>query len=243
MGEALGEGGGLMRSGPSKAAEAMIAVLVPPACREEVLGDLQERYRSPRQYGLEALRTVPMVILSRIRRTADPQVLLMQAFALYISFLGAAWFKDPGLLRDQWGLMRLAIPAGIALLGMVTEDAYTTPGPRSHLSLVRGPILGLGCALASQGLFWAGNPDLAVPRLILFYGCAMSLLLTSMIRMSFPPATDRLQAVNAPASWLKQAGGAGEETQGIIPVAKGIAAVVAASILVAFIAYHLWKRG
>ena len=75
-----------MNPGPSKAAEAIVAVFLPPACREEVLGDLHERYRSPRQYGLEALRTVPLVILSRIRRTADPQVILMQAFALYVSF-------------------------------------------------------------------------------------------------------------------------------------------------------------
>ena len=29
-----------MRSGPSKAAEAIVALLLPPACREEVLGDL-----------------------------------------------------------------------------------------------------------------------------------------------------------------------------------------------------------
>ena len=94
MGQALGERGGLMRSGPSKAAEAIVALLLPPACREEVLGDLHERYRSRLQYFTDALSTVPLVILSRIRRTADPQVLLIQAFALYASFLTAAWFKD-----------------------------------------------------------------------------------------------------------------------------------------------------
>src|SRR5580704_2914287 len=134
---------------PSKAAEAIVAVLLPPACREEVLGDLHERYRSPRQYGLDALRTIPMVVLSRIRRTADPQVLLLQAFALYASFLGAAWMKGRG------GPLRLAIPAGIALLGMMLEDAYSKPGGRSPLRLVRGPLVGLGLALLSQVVFRA----------------------------------------------------------------------------------------
>ena len=35
-----------MRLRPSKTAEAIVALFLPPACREEVLGDLHERYRS-----------------------------------------------------------------------------------------------------------------------------------------------------------------------------------------------------
>ncbi len=57
-----------MRSRPSKTAEAIVAIFLPPACREEVLGDLHERYRSPGQYALDAIRTVPLVIYSRIIR-------------------------------------------------------------------------------------------------------------------------------------------------------------------------------
>ena len=49
-----------MKPGPPKTFEALVAVLVPPACREEVLGDLHERYGSPRQYGLDAASTVPL---------------------------------------------------------------------------------------------------------------------------------------------------------------------------------------
>ncbi len=140
-----------MASGPSKAAETIVGILTPPACREEVLGDLYERYRSPLQYGFDALGTVPLVILSRIRRTADPQVLVMQAFALYLSFLTAARFEDESLLQAQWGLLRLAIPPGMTLLGLVLEDAYATPGQRSAPGLVRGPLIGLGLALAIAG--------------------------------------------------------------------------------------------
>jgi hypothetical protein len=195
-----------MRSGPSKFAETILAVLIPPACREEVVGDLHERYRSPAQYAIEALSTVPLVILSRIRRITDPQVLVMQAFAAYLSFLGAAELRDRALLIDQWGLLRLAIPAIMIVLGLVLEDAYAKPGKRSPLQLTRGPIVGLAFALASQAIFWNGNRDVALPPLITVYGCAMSLLLTSVVRLSFPPVTDQLQNVNVPTLWLKREG-------------------------------------
>ncbi len=230
-----------MPSGPSKAAEAIVAILLPPACREEVLGDLHERSRSRLQYAADALSTVPLVILSRIRRTADPQVLLIQAFALYASFLTAGWFKDASLLQAQWGLLRLAIPPGMALLGLILEDAYATPGHRSPLRLLRGPLLGFGLAVGSQVVFRAGKSDLAIPPWIMIYGSAMSLLLTSAVRLLFPPVTDRLQGVNAPALWLKQDRGTGQDTPGVSQAAL-IAAIVAVAVCVV-VAYRIWKRG
>jgi hypothetical protein len=222
-----------MACGPSKSAETIVAILVPPACREEVVGDLHERYRSRSQYALEALITVPLVILSRVRRTADPQVVLIQAFVLYLSFLCAAWFKDAALLQARWGLLRLAIPAGITLLVVMLEDAYASPGRRSPVGLVRGPVLGLAFALASQGLFWSGNPDLALPRWILLSGCAMSLLLSSAVRMLFPPATQWFHGANVPADWLKQSGGSGEKFK-TLPA-------IAAAFLLLLVALRLWK--
>ena len=251
-----------MHSRPSRAAEALVAVLTPPASREEVLGDLHERYRSPGQYGLDVLRTIPLVILSRLHRTADPQVLLMQAFALCVSFLAAAWFTGGTLLRGPWGLLRLAIPAAIAMLGMMLEDAYANPGRRSALKLVRGPLLGLGLALASQGVLWAGDPGLSIPRPIALYGCAMSLLLSSAVRLLFPPMANQLQEANAPATWLKQAGVSEGAAHGITLILKVVAAIVAtaaagswiadqfslpkpraiASLLLMVLAYQLWKR-
>ena len=229
-----------MDSGPPKAAEAIVALIVPPACREEVVGDLHERYRSSLQYFFDVLSTVPLVILSRIRRTADPQVVLMQAFVLYGSFLCAAWLKDASLLQTQWGLLRIAIPAGITLLGVILEDAYATPGRRSPLRLVRGPVLGLAFAVGSQAVFRAGNPDLALPCWILVYGCGMSLLLSSAIRMLFPPATQQLQGANVPADWLKQAGGSGENPPGLIAHSRRCAAIGAALFVV--VAFRMWKR-
>jgi hypothetical protein len=220
-----------MDSGPSKAAEAIVAVLIPPACREEVLGDLYERYRSPGQYALDASRTIPLVILSRIRRTADPQVLLMQAFALYASFLGAAWLKDGAFLTEHSGLFRLAIPAGMAMLGLLVEDAYAKPGRRSPLYRARGPVLGLGLALASQGMFRMSDPGLAVPGWITIYGCGLSLLLSCALRLLFPRAADQLQGANVPSDWLKQSGGSFGSPDVSIRVVRGVAAIVAAVVV------------
>lgn len=224
-----------MRSGPSRAAEAIVALLVPPACREEVLGDLHERYSSPRQCCFEALHTVPLVILSRIRRTTDPRALLMETLVLYFSFWAAAWFKDGALLHEQQGLLRLAIPTGMALLGLTIEDAYASPGERSLLKQIRGPLLGLALAFLSQSVLWAIGLDLSVPSRIVFYGGAMSLLLVSTVRMLFPPIANRLQGVNAPAGWLKWAGEPVENPR------MKIWGVVTALFLVMLIARQLWR--
>jgi len=232
----MGKRGGLMYSGPSKIAEAVVTILVPPACREEVVGDLHERFKSRLQYASDALHTVPLAIISRIRRTADPQILLVQAFALYMSFVGAAWVRTGAVLHEQRDLLRLAIPAGMAVLGLVFDDTYAAPGRRSSLKLLRGPLLGLVMALASQELLWISNSDLALPRWVMFYGCAISLLLSSAIRMLFPPITDQLLGASAPALWLKQAGGSRGSPRGVIRVLKGISAVVALATIGTWIA-------
>ena len=187
----MGERGAVMRRSPGKSAAALVAIFLPPACREEVLGDLHERYRGPLQYGLDALRTLPWVIASRMRRTADPEALLMQAFVAYLSFLGAAWLSDGMFPHDRWVLLRLAVPVGALLLGSMIEDAYANPGQRSPMQLARGPLLGLGLAFLFQGTFWAGSPNLAVPFWTMLYGGAMSLLLASAVRVLFPAARDQ----------------------------------------------------
>lgn len=224
MGKAMGQRGRLSDSGPSRIAETVVAILVPPASREEVLGDLHERFTSERQYAFDALCTVPLVILSRIRRVVDPQILLMQAFVSSLSFLGAAWFNDRALLREQWGLLRLAIPAAMLMLGLIAGDTYAKPGPRPALSLVRGPILGVIFALVSQQILRLDHPDLVLPRWILLCGCAMGLLLSTAVRLWFPPVTAHLQGANAPAHWLK-ADGSAEKSGRSDRVLKGIVLV------------------
>jgi hypothetical protein len=211
-----------MASGPPKTFEALVAVVIPPACREEVLGDLHERYRSTRRYGLDVASTVPLVILSRIQRTADFQALLIQAFAFYVSFLFTAWLNGAALMRDEWGLLRLAAPAAVAMLGILLADTYTGPGRPRKLAL--GPALGAGLALASQGLVWLLSPGLGLPRWTLFFGCGAGLLLSSGVRILFLPTRrndskhkgDDMRLLNAKAA-----------------IAAATAVIVAATIWVA----------
>jgi len=42
-------------------------MLIPQTCREHVLGDLSERYTSLHRYMMEALDTIPLVVLSQLR--------------------------------------------------------------------------------------------------------------------------------------------------------------------------------
>lgn len=217
-----------MPKGPSKAAEAFIAFLIPPACREEVLGDLHERYRSPTHYAFETLATLPLVIYSRARRTSDPQILLMQAFAMYLSFLGTAYVLDRGLLTQEWALLRLAFPATVAVFSLILADAYAK---RPSITQV---CFGIGMAILSQVAF----SPVALPRWVLIYGAVTSLISSSAVRLLFPPASDQLLGVSAPAHWLERSGAALSVSPTVILALK-----VIALLLVVVITYQISKRG
>jgi hypothetical protein len=192
VGQALGKRGGLTKAVPSKTAEALLGLLIPPACREQVLGDLHERYTSPSRYFGDALSAVPCVIISSIRRTTDPQVLLMEAIALYLSFVGVAWISgQSAFLYEPWGLLRLAIPTAVALLALVLADAYVDPAKRSAIKPMLQTAFCIGLAFLSQATFWVTDPDLAVPVRIMLFGGGISLVLVSTLRAFFPKDDNR----------------------------------------------------
>jgi hypothetical protein len=231
----MGEGDGLMPSAPPEIIEKALSLLIPPACREEVLGDLYERCTSSSQYIRESLRVVPMVIFSRIRRTADPQVLSMQATALYISYLVSAWYQGQTSLFADSGLLRLAIPPALIMLGIVVDDAYAIPGKRSILKQTRGPVLGLGFAYLSQLALSTGYRGLALPALTLFYGSAVGLLVAIVLKSVFPPVIDRQAGAGAPALWLTYVA----EPLRIPPATGWIVKDLAIVLMVAFVAGQL----
>jgi hypothetical protein len=185
-----------MKPGPPKFAETAVGFLIPPACREEVLGDLHERYTGLGQYIVDAMRTAPLVILSRIRRTTEPQVFLLEALVLYLSFLGAARYFDLKFLTDQWGLLRLAIPAAVALVTVMLGDAYANAEKQSPLKAIQGATLAIGVACLSQMALLISNPAWALPRWTMLAGGEVGLLLVSSVRMLFLPVVDRAQSAN-----------------------------------------------
>ena len=181
-----------MKPGPPRAMEVVVGLLIPPASREHVLGDLYERYTCPQQYISDAVWAVPCVIMSRIRRTTDLQLLLMEAFALYLSFLGSAWkLEGVAFLHQQWSLLRLAIPTVAGLIALILGDAYASPGKRSPLNPLLDATLAIAFALSSQAVLWAVSRGLLLPSWIVIFGGGMSLLAVATLRMLFPPSDDR----------------------------------------------------
>lgn len=111
-----------LKSHPPVRLESVIALLVPPVAREHVLGDLAERYASQGQYLLDAVRTVPSVVASQIRRTSFFLLWPMIAFMLLIAF---------GRGADGWW-PQAVIPTVTTLLAFMVRDAYRVPDPEHH---------------------------------------------------------------------------------------------------------------
>ncbi len=179
----------MSKPGPSKILEALVGALLPPACREHVLGDLQERYRGNRQFLSEALLLLPMLVVSRIRRTADAQILLIEAFAVYLSFVAAGWqFYGASFLYDQSGFLRLVVPAVTALGSLLLFDAYFDrgakglPSPFQIAVIVIAPMPALGAGLLFQLLLASVIPSLHLPFRVLLAGAGTGALLVSGLR-------------------------------------------------------------
>jgi hypothetical protein len=83
--EALTPSSPLRREPPALLAQ-LVLCLIPPAARESVAGDLWELYRSPLHYARDALRVLPFVVFSQVRRTADLPVLALQGVLLFSLF-------------------------------------------------------------------------------------------------------------------------------------------------------------
>jgi hypothetical protein len=82
-------------SRPPALLERAVLLLTPPGAREAVLGDLCETYRCPSQYASDALRTLPFVIASQVRRNANLPVLGLQGFLMCFCLDGFAGRGSP----------------------------------------------------------------------------------------------------------------------------------------------------
>jgi hypothetical protein len=180
-----------MESGTAEMIQRTLALLIPPACREEVLGDLHQRSAGV----AERLHTTLYAILSRVRRTSDPVVLLMEGLALYTAFVVVALWIDPALLSDASGMARLAIPPAAMLIILMLADAYSDPKKRWVYKPLLGVVLGSAAAAA------VGST--ALPRSVLLLGTAFGALLILPIRTAFPPVTERPQSITGAALWHK----------------------------------------
>jgi hypothetical protein len=79
-----------------------------------------------------------VTIHSKVLQPARPKAVSLGAVYVMLDRLEdkalvSSWLSDRALLREQWGLSRLAVRAGVALFGMVLEDAYAKPGEIANL--------------------------------------------------------------------------------------------------------------
>ena len=163
---------------PPALVDAVIRLLIPPACREHVLGDLWERYTSPRQYVVDALRTLPFVIWSQIRRTLDPLPLAMQVLPAFV-FFGGLVGKPGADGGPAW--LRAVIPAIAVAVAMVLRDAYYWPKYPSSRQAVLDAGLAVASAFASQGALAILWPELTLaPREVLMGGFGTFLAVFSL---------------------------------------------------------------
>jgi hypothetical protein len=175
---------------PPRILEWIIGLLIPPSRREDVLGDLRERYTNIWQYIAEAIRTTPMVIFGAIRRATDPQLFLMEAVLLYISFLSALWYMNRPMLDDPWGLLRPAIPAAIAIAILLLHDAWAPPEKIAPFRAAVRVVVALGIACLCQ--------IAALPREAAVFGAGIAALLVSTVRMLFLPGAGLQQRTVGP---------------------------------------------
>jgi hypothetical protein len=187
-----------MESGPSKIAETLVYWLLPPVCREEIIGDMRERNQSSRQYLIEAVGTVPSAIYSRILRTTDAVLILMEAVSVYTLFVMSAWWLDHELLFREFGYARLAVPPAIFMAVIMVTDAYSDPKKRWPLKPLFGPTLGFALTYVMEL-----NQSGALPVSVLSWGGTFSVLIVSTLRLKFAPVTEQPQAAKIPAFWQK----------------------------------------
>jgi len=191
---------------PPRILEAFFALWIPPACREEVLGDFCERYSGPARYILLAIRTIPLVILSRLRRVTEAPVLFMQALLVYGCYLAAAFYRDSAFLYSPYGLLRTALPLVPFLLISVFFDVYS--GPAKSPSRMAGRVaFAAVAAFLAMARFACGNNSVCLARTLPYWmdllGSAAALLLVTAVLVLFRSNPDIARAAG-PAHWLKQ---------------------------------------
>ncbi len=158
-----------MTSRPPAALESVVGFFLPPLTHEHVLGDLAERHASSGQCLLDALRTVPAVVISQIRRTSYFPLWPLIGVALTIAFGRGA--------EDWWP--RAVIPAVITLLAFMFRDAYRVPDlkrPRRKgfvdVAIVAAAVLAAQAGLALWQpewlITWAGLRGGALALAVLY---------------------------------------------------------------------------
>lgn len=189
---------------PPRLLAGIIRRLLPPMVREEVAGDLWERFRSPLHYLLDAAAALPFILASQIRRSTNGALLGLQAFTLFASLGGFEPTHDGSAVPMS---ARAALVTLTAIAMMLLRNAYRA----TDLWTARRALGDMLCVLAavtlSQIAFLLGDtPGWRVPLPWLIGGLIFQLLMLPILRagVDLAPRDMRLALSTAPAPALAQ---------------------------------------
>ena len=179
---------------PPESLEKLVRWLVPAACREHVVGDLNERYRSPGKYLVDTLCVLPFVIANQVRRSSSLPRIVVRAFVLwYGAFLG--------MKQESW--LVATLPTVLATVALILRDAYrptapSSPSPTPAREAAFDIVLVCVCVLLVETgtALWA--PELLLSRQALVFGVPLGCVALFILRMQNPPRS--IWATPAPTS-------------------------------------------
>ena len=135
---------------PSRRLESVLAALLPPACREHVLGDLAECAETRGQFIGVFIAILPKVVLSATRRTLrwGNGVGLMAGLSAIALVIAALITRGPALPEMEW--LRWGAPWTVWITGCALAAAYGAAGTR--LWSGRGVLISLVVAVGTAAL-------------------------------------------------------------------------------------------
>jgi hypothetical protein len=168
-----------MTAGPPAALERALLWVIPPQVREEVAGDLWERYRSVPGYLADLIRTLPWIVASQGRLATEPSLFLLISFTLVASLGGL----EPG--RAEVGVsvplkaLATALPSLVTLL---LRNAYRQKETWGGARAV-GDVVWLGIALLlSRTAVALTAPSYALPIGWLIGGFVFTAIVMVLLR-------------------------------------------------------------
>jgi hypothetical protein len=149
--------------GPPPGLEKFVTYLLPPAARESVAGDLCELYESPGQFAFAALRVIPFIVASQIRRSANLPLLVLQGLLLL------DWLYGVGgaLMPAAWG-------TAVILFGLAVLEAYRGSGrPSVEGAIVTAVAAGAAAELGALVVARILKVDIQTIPYFAFFGPVM----------------------------------------------------------------------
>jgi hypothetical protein len=105
-----------MNGGPPTTLERALLWVIPPQVREEVAGDLWERYHSVPSYLADLIRTLPWIVASQGRRATEPSLFLLISFTLIASLGGLEPERAEAGVSVPLKALATALPSLVILL-------------------------------------------------------------------------------------------------------------------------------